>query len=283
MNNDSLADRMYAADVGGRIWRFDIINGNERSSLVRGGIFAALGVPLGTTSSTDQENARRFYTSPDVSVLTDQSNTFYLNIAIGSGFRGHPLNRSINDRFYSLRDPVPFRPMTAEEYAAMTPITDDDSATTPDLVDVTNTGTPTIPTTAKGWKINLAQGEKVLSDSITFGGAILFSTFTPASSQAVSACTARTGTNRFYSVRSLDGRAFRDADADGEYETTDRFTDLDQSGIAPAPVMLFPTPDPNCVGQECSPPPVCLVGPESCGVPFTNDPVKTFWMQKDID
>jgi len=60
---------------------------------------------------------------------------------------------------------------------------------------------------------------------------------------------------------------------------------MDQHGIAPEAVILFPSPDDpsSCTGQACSPPPVCLVGVESCGVSFTNDPVKTFWYQRDID
>ncbi len=46
-NGDGFADRMYAADMGGRIWRFDIFNGKDPTSttdpLVAGGIFATLG------------------------------------------------------------------------------------------------------------------------------------------------------------------------------------------------------------------------------------------------
>jgi type IV pilus assembly protein PilY1 len=283
LTGDGLADRMYASDTGARVWRFDIINGSNATNLVRGGVFASLGVASGIGSSP--ADARRFYSTPDVSVLR-VDNVSYLNITIGSGFRGHPLNTAVNDRFYSMRDPIPFRPMTATEYTAMTaaPIVDDPSATPPVLVNVTTTtGTPTIPATARGWKINLAAGEKVLVDSQTFAGASLFSTFTPEGNTVRNACSAHSGTNRLYAVLSANGRAFADRDNDGNFETEDRSAELEQQGIAPSAVILFPTPDPSCTGQACAPPPVCLVGPESCGVSFTNDPVKTFWMQKEVD
>lgn len=294
LTGDGLADRMYAADTGARVWRFDIMNGSTvisspttdsgDSGFVRGGVFASLGVASGIGSSPG--DARRFYTAPDVSVIR-VNNVQQLNIAIGSGFRGHPVNTAVNDRFYSLRDAIPFRAMTAAEYVAMTarPILDNPSATPPDLVDVTGVnGTPTIPSTARGWKINFTNGEKVLSDAQTFDGSVLFSTFTPSGNTTRNACSARSGTNFFYSVLARDGRAHADRDGDGTFfETEDRKKELEQSGIAPSAVILFPTPDTDCTGQDCSPPPVCLVGPEACGISFTNEPVKTFWMQKEVD
>ena len=43
MTNDGFADRMYAVDTGGQVWRFDIYNGNTAANLVTGGVFASLG------------------------------------------------------------------------------------------------------------------------------------------------------------------------------------------------------------------------------------------------
>ncbi len=42
-DGDGFADRLYTADVGGRVWRFDIWNGRARNQLVTGGVFASLG------------------------------------------------------------------------------------------------------------------------------------------------------------------------------------------------------------------------------------------------
>src|SRR5690606_17576208 len=43
LDADGFADRMYAADMGGQIWRFDIFNGEPASNLVTGGVIARLG------------------------------------------------------------------------------------------------------------------------------------------------------------------------------------------------------------------------------------------------
>lgn len=279
ITSDGYADRMYAADTGGRVWRFDIINGETADNLVRGGVFASLGVADGTGSSP--ADARRFYVAPDVSLL-NRSGTYYLNIAIGSGHRGHPLNTEIHDRFYSLWDPKPFNAMTAAEYSSMVAITDTD----PGLVDVTTSASPTIPAGSKGWKIELRSGstwagEKVLSAARTFDGAIIFSTYAPVGNTTPQTCGASAGTNTAYAVRSSDGGAAYDRDGDGVFETSDRQQQLDQQGIAPSAVVLFPTPDPTCTGSACQPPPVCLIGVEDCGVDFSNTPKRTFWSQED--
>ena len=67
LTGDGFADRMYAADMGGRVWRFDIHNGQTRDDLVTGGVFASLGnAHLGVHPNA---STRRFYSAPDVSFL----------------------------------------------------------------------------------------------------------------------------------------------------------------------------------------------------------------------
>ena len=51
-DGDGFADRMYAADVGGRIWRFDIWNGRGPGDLVTGGVLASLGAGVGFALKT---------------------------------------------------------------------------------------------------------------------------------------------------------------------------------------------------------------------------------------
>jgi type IV pilus assembly protein PilY1 len=279
MTNDGLADRMYTADTGGRIWRFDISNGQSADNLVKGGVFASLGAAIGS-GGTGIANARRFYVAPDVSLLRADGR-FYINLAIGSGYRGHPLNTEIHDAFYSLRDPSPFVPIS--DYSTVTPILH----TSTNLIDVTTNINPTIPSSAAGWKIELSQpswgGEKVLAEARTFNGAILFPTYKPIGNTVVNTCSASAGTNYLYIVSALDGRPTLNRDNDATLEVEDRVGRLDQSGIAPPAAVFFPTPDPGCVGEACTPPPVCLVGVEQCGISFTNNPVKTFWNNQDTD
>src|SRR5690606_15384798 len=105
-DGDLYADRMYAADMGGRIWRFDIWNGNSPDMLVTGGVFADLGAAQENPPTI--ENTRRFYYAPDVALIQRRGADPYFSIAIGSGYRGHPLHTATRDRFYSLRDKEPF-------------------------------------------------------------------------------------------------------------------------------------------------------------------------------
>lgn len=280
MSNDGYADRMYVADTGARIWRFDIVNGQPKGTLVRGGIFASLGVADGT--GTSPADARRFYNAPDAALLR-ANNRFYLNLAIGSGYRGHPLNAEIHEAFYSLRDQIPFAPMSDADWTAYTPITHTDS----NLIDVTTNANAVIPATARGWKIELSQpswqGEKVLSEARTFNNSILFPTFSPVGNTQTTSCTAQTGTNTLYVVRIDNGGPVLNRDGNATPDVVDRSIPLKQHGIAPSAAVFFPTPDPDCEGAACKPAPVCLVGVEHCGISFTNDPVKTFWNNRDAD
>lgn len=95
-NHDGFADRMYASDTGGQIWRFDINNGKTNmGEFVTGGVIAKL---YGTT----KEENRRFYYAPAVALSKDRS---YLAIAIGSGQRANPVNTTVQDAFFVIKDP----------------------------------------------------------------------------------------------------------------------------------------------------------------------------------
>ena len=138
LTGDGFADRMYAGDMGGRVWRFDIHNGQTRANLVTGGVFASLGNAHLATHPI--ETTRRFYSAPDAAFLSAGGRS-WLNIALGSGYRGHPLNTQVQDRFYSLRDYQPFARLTQAQYDAATVITEADV----NLIDITTDIAPTIP------------------------------------------------------------------------------------------------------------------------------------------
>lgn len=283
MSGDGFADRIYAADTGARVWRFDIINGNDKTTLVRGGVLASLGMDV-ASGATSPGDARKFYGAPDASLVTTTSGVTFVNLAIGSGMRGSPKNTQVVDRLYSLRDYNPFTQLTATQYTDMTaaPITD------ASLVDVTATVTPTIGAAATGWKIRLTtSGEKVLAEARTFQGAVLFTTYNPEANQVVSSggCSSTSGTSGLWVMKVLDAAPYIDRDGNAIIEAEDRRGDLNQQGLAPEAVIIFPSPDDptNCQGAACSPAPVCLVGLENCGVSFTDAPIKTFWSQRDVD
>jgi type IV pilus assembly protein PilY1 len=288
LSGDGYADRMYAADMGGRVWRFDIHNGQTRADLVTGGVFASLG--NAHLASHPIETTRRFYSAPDVAFLSYGGKT-WLNVALGSGYRGHPLNIETQDRFYSLRDHQPFARLTQAQYDAATVITEADA----NLIDVTIDIAPTIPAGASGWRMDLQRpatgwvGEKSLAEARTIESMIQFTTYEPHSDStgATASCAPAVGTNRLYTVSAFTGAPVFDREnpEDPPDSVDDRDTELAQGGIAPEVVWLFPSPDDpvNCVGAECRPDPVCLVGLENCGVGVNLAPVRTFWRQTGVN
>jgi type IV pilus assembly protein PilY1 len=229
-NGDQFADRLYAGDMGGRVWRFDLWNGRPRASFGTGGAIATLGA--GDTGATGIENNRRFYSAPDVALIKRRSADPYYNLAIGSGYRGHPLHTQTRDRFYSLRDKNPFGALTQAQYDALTPVTD------AGLVDISDDPVATpVPTTAAGWKLELRlnggwSGEKSLAEATTVGGTILFTTYQPEARSDADPCQPTNGINRAYALRVDSGRPVVDFNDDEVVDARDISTRLQQSGIA---------------------------------------------------
>ena len=117
MTGNGFADRMYAADLGGQVWRFDVTSGNFPSNLATGGVIARFGAE-GQVNPGPAET-RRFFSTPDVSMVFDKKqDTRYLAISLGSGYRAHPLDKGAADRFYSLRDKQVFTKLSQSAYNA---------------------------------------------------------------------------------------------------------------------------------------------------------------------
>ncbi len=112
INNDGLADIIYAADSRAQVFRFDINNTNTgANNLGVGGRIASLG-------GANALNNRRLFNMPDVALVRERGGKTYFTISLGSGYRAHPLNEDTIDRFYVLRDANVFtKPST---YTTMT-------------------------------------------------------------------------------------------------------------------------------------------------------------------
>jgi type IV pilus assembly protein PilY1 len=277
MNGDGRADRMYAADLGGQLWRFDIRNGNTAANLVAGGVIARLGAEgLDAPSAAD---TRRFYNAPDVAIFNDPlQGRRFISISIGSGYRAHPLDELAADRFYSIRDPHVFTQLSQIDYDGY------DVVTEADLEDVSGRAQVVIDSLDRGWMFTLPGEQKVISDSITFADSVFFVGFSPEENVS-NPCQPSNGKNFLYEVSVVNGDPvvnnldqLADEDADAE-----RVTPLAQGGIAPAPAFLFPgATDAECTGAECSPPIGC-VGVECFDPGFINNPVRTFWTQDGVE
>jgi type IV pilus assembly protein PilY1 len=301
-NGDGYADRMYVGDMAGQLWRFDITNGQPASSLVTGGVIASLGTHEDATPI--QARTRRFYNMPDVAPVNQPGVTGFLNIAIGSGYRGHPLDQppppangtpspyqAAQDRFYSVRDIIsPFGTLKQTDFnnsQTVPLIRDAEITSNASLVDITTTVTPTIPPGSRGWQLDLNQyglsqnggwdGEKVLSSSTTFNNSIIFTTYTPSSAVVTDPCAGvGAGTNRVYQVNVFNGSPTQPLNSGVPITTADRAKDLAQSGIAPQVTMLF-LPDASSPSNPAKTDIVLMSGAETVGVLTLNSRQKTYW------
>lgn len=189
------ADQMYVGDMGGQIWRFDINNdlywsgsGTLPNGFITGQVIARL------ASDNSDQHARRFYQSPDVAMIKD-GNVQKMVVTIGSGYRARPNEKGVQDRFYMLKIPSAYGPLTN-----FTALTHDN------LVDVTNVIEPGEVQITNGWWFDLEnQGEKVLSTPLIVDGKVIFTTYEPTSK--IVGCTVQPGTSREYVVNLRDGSA----------------------------------------------------------------------------
>jgi type IV pilus assembly protein PilY1 len=278
LDGDRYADRMYAADVGGQLWRFDLFGGEPAATFITGGVVAQLGAE-GIVSPT-LADTRRNYNSPDVAIFVDKTqNRRFIAVNIGTGYRAHPLDTSATDVFYSFRDPNIFGRLSQIEYNAY------NVATIADFVEVSGSTKAIVTASDRGWKFTLPADQMVLSNSTVFNEELFFVAFSP-DTIAAQDCTVRVGRNFLYRVSILNGDpivdnidSITDLIAD-----TQRVTELQQGGIAPSPQFLFPSPDdPNCTGAACSPPPLGCIGVECFDPGFANNPVRTLWTQDGIE
>ena len=235
VSGDSYVDRVYAADMGGQILRFDITNElNGAPFSAAGGVIAQLGAEGNGGIGAPLADTRRFFTTPDVVLIKDPtSGNRSLAILLGSGYRASPLNENVSDRFYSVWDDDVFNTLTQAQYDGYGIIRESDLA----LVDRTSNAPVTVNAGESGWVMPLGFGEKVLSNSGTFLGTTFFASFTPKSA-SLNPCIAAGGLNRLYRVDPATA-APPVLDATADPAVDQRFTDLAQSGIVADPVFLF--------------------------------------------
>ena len=202
-----LISQIYVGDMGGQIWRFDINNGLSGSDLVSGGVIADFGADDSETGN------RRFYHSPDLS-LSVAGGERILNVGIGSGYRAHPLDTVIEDKFFLFQ--YPYINHESSEYGFKDTNTNViEPVTLSDLFDTTNNeiqqGSEQEMEDARdelakkqGWFISMeAGGEKILGSATTLDFVVRFVSYVPQTTSV--GCSANIGSSYYYSVNLLDG------------------------------------------------------------------------------
>lgn len=140
-----------------------------------------------------------------------------------------------------------------------------------------NNYTPNINllTASQGFYLRLPKGEKVLSASLSFRGAVFFSTFSPRGA-ATSTCGSDVGRGRTYAMSLIDASAIYVKDVNGT-KTPIRSFDLKRSGIPPTPSVILSDGKPTVLTGTEVLKEECLDGVEACR---TSDAVKaTYWRE----
>jgi type IV pilus assembly protein PilY1 len=221
-------------DTGGNVWRADINDASPANWTVNK--FASLGYAANPTVGS----RRKFLYSPDV-VYGSDGNGPYDSVLIGSGDREHPFNgfgdsanpliNAVTNRYYMLKD------RNIGFTFSGIPITESD------LFDNTNNtmqqgSSSTALTDARGWLITLATGEKVISSSVTLGGATYFNTNQP-NPPAAGVCGGNLGVAREYTVDFQTGGSIPSYNLAAGLPADARFLVHSGGGYPPSPVAAI--------------------------------------------
>jgi hypothetical protein len=186
-NGDGAHDRIYAGDLQGRLWRFDIDTRAPASRWVTGGIFADLSGAPGNAS-------RGFLAAPDVTLVAPGGLNPWLSIALGTV----STTAGAMNRFYVLRDRAPFEHWTQLQYDRWRPLVEAD-------LRLAEGGPMDVTPRSAGFYINLG-AQQVTASALTLDGTTIYTT-SATSSSLLPTCNAPTpaATVNVHSISVVDG------------------------------------------------------------------------------
>ena len=231
---DGLADRLYAGDLGGQAWRvdFDDVDDEDDTTVTR---LAA----LGTTRH------HPFFGAPSVALNRTPDGDFF-SVALGSGNRTDPLELGSRNALFMLRDTD-----VAKGAPALASGTSFDAIEVEELHDATDDplGSSDADVAlaarkdlagARGWRLDLATGEKSLTRLVSFGGQLLATTFQALNRTNDDPCLPDIDSRaRFYR---MDLESARPPEGTEEEKSgrRSRHVPIDTHAIPPSPAVIFP-------------------------------------------
>ena len=258
-DGDGTDDRLYVGDTGGQIWRVDLAPLDLSSTYSSSAGSSVVGKLAEISASSVPTKKRRFFEPPSVVQVRDtqfSNEANYDYVLLGTGYRSHPLDNEVEDRFYAIRD---FQTGANEmrddndnnisDATEAYPQVSGDAFTDSDFINVTSTILNSSDAThraAAGWFYDFTDagtvGEKVLSPAVTTGGVVTFTTFAPeaTTSGTPDPCGASLGLGTAYNFDILSAGAALDWDNDGTITNADRTFEL-ASGIPSGVVPVFTT------------------------------------------
>ncbi|MBL4711914.1 MAG: hypothetical protein JKX75_05350, partial [Gammaproteobacteria bacterium] len=210
--------------------------------------------------------------------IAERGKAAYLAIGIASGYRAHPLNTTIEDRIYLLKDNNVYTPPSG----GYTTLTESDLFdATLNLVAGDGNSTQNAAAlsgldSSDGWFIKLDDetvaanyvGEKGLSETLFIEGTLIVTTYIPDDpSLASSNCSKdSSGSGKVFFLDVLDASAAYPSSGDVR---PDRHVALSKEGIPPSPnVIITKGGEPTlCIGTECQ------------SANFSKGARRTFWYE----
>ncbi|MCG6937282.1 MAG: hypothetical protein LJE83_03820 [Gammaproteobacteria bacterium] len=257
ISGDGFIDRLYAVDMGGQIFRFDINNNNGAalSSSITGGRIADL-------ADDTAAGARRFYYPPDVALVDDPAGRYH-GLIISSGYRAHPLNQTIHDRIYMLKDKN--TGLISSGYTLLDNLKDvtdnlaggNSGAYGDATADAARSAELALISAADGWYIDLDDentgswvGEKGLSEPLIIEGRAVVTTYVPDYTTSFDTCAPRAGYGKVFFLDMIDATPAFPSNLDLRPE---RHINLTRGGIPPSPnAIITKGGEPTlCIGAEC--------------------------------
>lgn len=244
-NLDGLADFLYFGDLGGQLFRVDIDqSGDKKMKLHR----------LAQLGGAGASGNRRFYDAPAVVYVVEEGKK-KLYVVAGSGYRSHPLDESVDDMLFVVKDETA---MTSVQ-AAPTEV---------GLENLTNASADNPAGGDMGWFYPMqVNGEKILASPTVYTtvdddkntvSVLAATSYSPTrQDQQESPCAVTYGSAALYRMNLLNGKGI-DYNNDGVADDPPR-EELEQTGIPPA-FNDYPDSDAGiggsseasaCVGTEC--------------------------------
>ncbi len=220
-NADGTVNRLYVGDTGGQVWRVDFTPDTTATA----GLKAVVGKFATVSDPAVPADQRKFFYAPDIVQVTDNvysSTGRYDMVTIVTGDRSHPLETTVRNRLYAMRDlhvaPLvdgdPLDPTDDDGLAdGYTTVQGKTVALSGDLFDVTTVNDPsgvdlTSLQTARGFHLNLTgNGEKGLAPPIVLAGTVYFTSYLPDGVISSTSCSLAEGAGLLYAINVLNGAA----------------------------------------------------------------------------
>lgn len=195
---DGNVNVLFFSDIAGHVWRVDLDQnaGNARDLAIDGGMIADLNEP---------GQKLRFFNRVDVVVNGTTFGTAKFNLVLGTGMRSSPLfTEAHNNRVFSFQDPwVYTNPVSADastgelepDYRYVVKTDGSREVITPSILwdfDLNDTTLPRV----FGFYKRFSRGEKVLQPTLTHGGRVFLTAYTPPASG--DSCNYLIGESRLY-------------------------------------------------------------------------------------